>query len=144
MKSTRGGARPGAGKPKGHKGKNTLAKEAARELTRQLVTKHLEPMIEAQVANAMGIKYLVVREKGSGKFVRVTEAMAKMKQGSTEEIIEVWEKDPSVQAFTDLMNRAIDKPKEQEQELKLTGEVTLIEKLLDGRKYAAAARAKSS
>jgi hypothetical protein len=31
----------------------------------------------------------------------------------TEEVIEVWEKDPSVQAFTDLMNRTIDKPIEQ-------------------------------
>jgi hypothetical protein len=31
------------------------------------------------------------------------------------EIIEVWEKDPSVQAFTDLMNRTIDKPVEQVQ-----------------------------
>lgn len=144
MKSTHGGARPGAGKPKGHKAKSTLAKEAARELTRQLVTRHLKPMIKAQVANAMGIKYLVVREKGSGKFVRVTEAMAKMKQGSTEEIIEVWEKDPSVQAFTDLMNRAIDKPKEQEQEIKLTGEAELIDKLLAGRKRAAEAKRASS
>ena len=31
-------------------------------------------------------------------------------------------KDPSVQAFTDLMNRAIDKPKEQELEVKLAGD----------------------
>ena len=37
---------------------------------------------------------------------------------STEEIIEVWEKDPSVQAFTDLMNRTLDKPAEQ---VKVTG-----------------------
>jgi hypothetical protein len=35
------------------------------------------------------------------------------------------------------MNRALDKPKEQEQEIKLSGEVTLIEKLLAGRKRAA-------
>lgn len=38
-------------------------------------------------------------------------------------------RDPSIQAYTDLMNRALDKPKEQEQEIKLSGEVTLIEKL---------------
>ena len=31
----------------------------------------------------------------------------------------MWEKDPSVQAFADLLNRALDKPKEQEQEVKL-------------------------
>ena len=35
------------------------------------------------------------------------------------ERLEVWEKDPSVQAFTDLLNRALDKPKEQEQEAAL-------------------------
>lgn len=90
------------------------------------VTQHLEPLIQAQVANAMGIKYLVVREK-NGKFVRVTEAMAKAKEGltDTQEIIEVWEKDPSVQAFTDLMNRAIDKPCEQPQAVQHTGTLVL-------------------
>lgn len=121
----KGGTRVG-GKPKGHKAKSTLAKEAARELTRQLVTKHLEPLIQAQVANAMGIKYLVVREK-SGKFVRVTEAMAKARQGltDTQEIIEVWEKDPSVQAFTDLLNRAIDKPSEQVQAVEHKGNIII-------------------
>jgi hypothetical protein len=34
-------------------------------------------------------------------------------------------KDPSVQSFTDLMNRALDKPKEQEQEIDLHAELVL-------------------
>jgi hypothetical protein len=38
-----------------------------------------------------------------------------------QEIIEVWEKDPNVQAFMDLMNRCIDKPKEQKQEVEVAG-----------------------
>jgi hypothetical protein len=38
--------------------------------------------------------------------------MAKVKQGAHDEIIEVWEKDPNVMAFTDLLNRAIGKPVE--------------------------------
>jgi hypothetical protein len=38
-----------------------------------------------------------------------------VKLGDDEEIIEVWEKDPSVQAYTDLLNRALDKPAEQVQ-----------------------------
>lgn len=75
-------------------------------------------MLAAQIANAQGLKYLVTRDKKSGKFIRVTEAMARAKSGDHEEIIEVWEKDPSVQAFTDLLNRALDKPAEQ---LKVTG-----------------------
>lgn len=118
-KSTWGGKRPGAGFPKGRKRPQTLEKEAARELVRRLVTDALTPLLQAQIANAQGLKYLVTRDKKTGKFIRVTEAMAKAKQGQDEEIIEVWEKDPSVQAFTDLLNRALDKPAEQ---VKVTGE----------------------
>lgn len=106
----RGGKRPGAGRKKGYKEKGTLDKEAARALLRSMVMHELEPMTTAQIQNAKGIKYLMVREK-TGKFVRVTEAMA----GSLadEAIVEVWEKDPSIQAFTDLLNRTLDKPIEQ-------------------------------
>lgn len=136
----RGGKRLGAGRPKGQQ---TLDKEAARELVRQKVYKELAPLLEAQIENAKGLKYLVTRDKKTGKFIRVTEAMAKSKLADGEEIIEVWEKDPSVQAFTDLLNRALDKPKEQEQEIRLTGEVELIQKLIAGRKRAAEARAAS-
>lgn len=85
----------------------------------------METLVAAQIAHAAGLKYLVTRDKKTGKFVRVTEAMAKAKLGENEEIIEVWEKDPSVQAFTDLMNRAIDKPAEQVQEVQHTGNLTL-------------------
>jgi hypothetical protein len=104
-----GGARPGAGRKKGAV---TLSKEAARELVRERVIARLGPMLDAQIANAEGLKYLVTRDKKTGKFIRVTEAMARTKQGDNEEHVEVWEKDPSVQAFTDLLNRAIDKPAE--------------------------------
>lgn len=106
------------GRPKG-KTTATLGKEQAREIARTLITAELAPLIAAQIANAKGLSYLVTRDKKTGKFIRVTEAMAKLKQGETEETIEVWEKDPSVQAFTDLLNRALDKPAEQ---VKVTGD----------------------
>lgn len=126
------------GPKKGAKFKKTIAKEQAREVARQIITRHMEPMIAAQVANALGIKYLVTREKKSGKFIRVTEAMAKAKQElkDDEEIIEVWEKDPSVQAFTDLMNRALDKPKEQEQDLNVNLKVDMATILRRARERA--------
>jgi hypothetical protein len=82
----------------------------------------------------------VVRNGKTGKVVRVTEAMAKAKLGKDEEIIEVWEKDPSVQAFTDLLNRALDKPKEQEQEIKIAGSDDLIAKLHAARARMAKSR----
>ena len=116
MANGHGGRRfPRGGKPKGYKSPHTLEKLEAREYTRRLVTAALEPLVTAQIQNALGLKYLVTRDKNTGKFIRVTEAMAKAAEGSDEEIIEVWEKEPSVDAFKSLMDRALDKPKEQEQ-----------------------------
>ncbi len=88
----------------------TIDKALKREELRRLVAASLEPMVRAQVANAVGLKYLVTRDKKSGKFIRVTEAMARLKQGDSEEVIEVWEKDPSVQAFSYLLDQTIDGP----------------------------------
>lgn len=136
-RKARGGWRPGAGRKKNVK--SLLDKEQAREQLRALVARELEPLVLAQIENAKGIKFLMVRAKASGKFIRVGKSRAET-LNEDEEIIEVWEKDPSVQAFTDLMNRVLDKPKEQEQEIKLTGEADLIAALLAGRKRAAEAR----
>ena len=115
----KGGARPGAGKPKGYKHQGTLEKEAARKLLRERVCEKLIPLIDAQIENALGIKYLVVRDKKTGKFIRVTEAMAKVKVGDSEEVIEVWEKDPSAHAFDGLVSQALGKAP---QHIELTGE----------------------
>lgn len=111
----RGGYRPGAGRKKGTKEKGTLEKEAARELLRDIVKANLGPMTEAQVANAKGIKYLVARDKKTGKFRRLSEDALKALEGNEgdNEVVEVWEKDPNVSAFTDLLNRTLDKPIEQ-------------------------------
>ena len=113
------------GKPKGHKAPATLDKLAARDYVRQRVSAQLGPLLDAQIANAVGLKYLITRDKRTGKFIRVTEAMARVKSGTDEEIIEVWEKDPSVQAFTDLLNRALDKPAEQEQAVAVQGTLVI-------------------
>lgn len=111
--SSHGGGRPGAGRPKGSKNASTVDREAARDRLTERVYAELDPLIDAQLANARGIKYLVVRNKKTGKFVRVTQAMARRRQEALkadEEIIEVWEKDACVQAFTDLLNRTLGKP----------------------------------
>lgn len=91
------------GRPKG------FDKERARQALREKVWERMDAMIEAQVSHACGLRFLMVREKSSGKFLRVGKGAAE-KLKPEEEIIEVWEKDPSVQAFTDLLNRTIDKP----------------------------------
>lgn len=115
----RGGWRPGAGNKLGHKWASTLAKEAMREQVRQFINEHVRDMLEAQVAQAKGLRYLVVRDP-QGKFTRIPETIAPEAfdalMTTPDAVIEVWTKDPSTQAFTDLLNRAIDKPKEQVQE----------------------------
>ena len=112
-----------AGRPKGSKSRNTLAKEAARELVRQMVTAELEPLVKAQIALAKGVKFLVVRNTKTGQFVRTTKSRAaRQKLKGDEEVIVVWERDPSTPAYLDLMNRALDKPKEQVQEVALNGD----------------------
>lgn len=105
----KGGKRPGAGRPKGSKEPQTLAKEMAREALRVLVTAEIPELAKAQFANAKGIKFLMVREKGTGKFVKVTKDAAE-KLNPEQEIIEVWEEKPSVEAFKTLMDRALDQP----------------------------------
>lgn len=105
------------GPQKGAKYAKTLEKEAIRAHIRARVAAELDPLLDAQLANAKGLKYLVARDPKTGKFERIAEA-----QVNPETVIEVWEKDPSVQAFTDLLNRAADKPIEAV-EMDVTGEL---------------------
>jgi hypothetical protein len=101
-----------------------ISKRLAREAARVAIMPHMAEMIEAQVAQAKGLRYLVARDD-SGKFRRIgPEELAAGAIG-----VEVWEKDPSTAAFTDLMNRAIDKPKEQEQEVIIHNSEELLARL---------------
>ena len=96
------------------------SKEQAREAVRQRITARLAPLVDAQMDNAQGLKYLVTRDRKTGKFIRVGPALA---AHSDQETIEVWEKDPSVQAFSDLLNRALDKPAEPKQSMEHSGTI---------------------
>jgi|SRR6185436_1812970 len=125
MANGHGGSRPGSGKPKGAQNVSTITKAEQRESHRRVIDQHVQQMLEAQIAHAKGLKYLVTRDAKSGKFIRVTEAMAKERLGDPDFLVEVWEKEPSTQAFSDLMNRAYDKPKEQEQEVAVKGNFTI-------------------
>lgn len=108
-----GGKRKGAGGPKGKKHAKTLKRLEEEALIRAMVAAEIGPMTMAQIESAKGFKYLMVRQRHGGKFVRVTEAMAKAKLGSDEEVIEVWEKDPDTEAFRVLLDRAYGRPGER-------------------------------
>ena len=126
----RGGRRPGSGVKLGSKWKRTLEKEAIRELVRLHLTEHLVPILDAQVKKALGTSYLMVRDKGTGQFKRVAKSHAE-KLKPREEIIEVWESDPSTQAAQELLNRAIDKPAEPLQQVQVDHEHTIRWKTKD-------------
>lgn len=120
MKPTAGRPKNKGGRPKGSRSIETLDKIAAREALRLMVTAKMQPLVDAQIANALGIAHLFIRDK-AGKFVQVTDPaqiQTILNSGKQNEYFYVHTKDPSIQAFTDLMNRALDKPAEQ---IKLTG-----------------------
>lgn len=54
---SKGGLRPGSGRPKGRKNNATLQTEEAREILRQMVLEELEPITRAQVELAKGVWY---------------------------------------------------------------------------------------
>lgn len=128
------------GPQKGVKYRKTLEKAAAAEVARQLITAELRPIIEAQLAHAKGLKYLVVRDKKTGKFVRVSEGIARVKLAEGEELVEVWEKDPSVLAFCELLNRALGKVSEK---LDVDVRVDLGALIAEGRQRALARNTRS-
>ncbi len=131
-------AKPGP--KKGAVYKPTIQKEQAREALRQIVLKHMKKLVQAQLDNATGIAHMLLRDKKTGQFERLTKLAdiqaalndPDAKEGST---YYVYTKDPSVQSFTDLMNRALDKPKEQAQEVTVSGDDALIAALMAGRQF---------
>ena len=114
----RGGApkghpRYGGGMPKGHKTTKTLEKEAALALLRQKVAEQIEPLVEAQIDSAVGLKHFFLRDPKTGRFERITDEAVierSINEGGEGSYFWIYTKDPSTQAFTDLMNRTLGKP----------------------------------
>jgi len=107
------------GKPKGYKAPKTIEKEVERERLRQMVVAELEPMAKAQIAHAKGVSYMVLRHP-DGTFARATDVNqidAACAVGAS--AFQIFTQAPNVQAFSDLLNRALDKPAEQ---VKVTGD----------------------
>ncbi len=116
----RGGKRAGAGTKRGRRWASTMEKALAREETRRFIQQHIPAMLRAQIANAIGIGHLYTRDR-KGKFTRIEDASQidrLLSEGEEGKTYWIFAKDPSTQAFSDLMNRAIDKPAEQ---MKVTG-----------------------
>ena len=112
----------------------TLEKEQGREFVRQYVTAHLEPLLAAQIDNAVGIRHLMMRDPKTGKFERITgDAKQIDKALKSKNACWIYTKDPNVQAFTDLMNWCLDKPAEHV-EIAGAGSITIRWQTDDGDK----------
>lgn len=102
----------GKGKPKGYRAPQTIQKELERERLRQMVCAELEPMARAQIEHAKGVSYMVLRNP-DGTFTRATDVKqidAACAAGA--QAFKIFTQAPNVQAFADLLNRALDKPVE--------------------------------
>ena len=108
-----GGKRPGSGKPKGYKHRGTLEKERAHALLVAKVIARLGPTTDAQLAKAEGTKFLVLRDRKTGKFIRLAEAKARKLASKDYELVEVWEHLPSTEAYAYLVNQALGKAVER-------------------------------
>lgn len=130
------------GKPKGYKAPATLAKEAAREAARVRITERMTEIIDAQVDSAIGIQHFFLRDEETGQFRRITnvheiERALNAKGAERGRTYWIYTKDPNTLAARDMLAYAIDKPKDQKQEIEVTGSDEMIQRLLEGRQRAA-------
>lgn len=126
MAKPRGGARPNSGPAKGTKYAPTIGKEEQREIARGLIAARLKPIIDAQCDNATGIKHFMKRDPKTGKFERLTDPdqiVSAMNEEGAEEGSSYWiySKDPNPQSGKEMLDRLMDKAKEQEQEIVHSG-----------------------
>ena len=120
---------PGSGIKKGQKHQATIDKEFHRERLRQMVVQELEPMALAQMEHAKGVQYMVLRMP-DGSYARATDAKqidAACAVGAS--AFKIMTQAPNTQAFVALLDRALDKPKEQAQDLNVNVSVDVADVL---------------
>ena len=130
-----GGARKGGGRKKGGMNYSTITKIQARDALAAIVIAELQPLVAAQIASAKGIRHTFLRDEG-GRFVQLTDPKQieqALNSGDEGKYYWTFTKDPHTPAFTDLMNRTLDKPAEQRQEIEISGSVTIEDKLRAAR-----------
>lgn len=139
------GAKPGerrGGRQKGALNKKTLEKVEAREHLRRLLTAKLSPVADALISRCVGVRYFVTRNKKTGKYELVTnpEQVIAALNGEDEQTGEFYTDKPETAAIKEFFDRTVDKAQEPPQEVKLTGEITVVERLHAARNRLAKRR----
>lgn len=119
-----GGRRPGAGRKKGYRAPQTIQRQIDKEQLRQralaIVAPRFDAMIEAQIEHALGVSYMVLRDK-SGSYVKLSEdpdvAKKQINAGIAAggEAIKFFKQAPNAMAFSGLWDRTLDKPIERQE-----------------------------
>ena len=112
------------GRPKGSKSQSTLDKEALRAHVAQKVAAEMDGLLDAQILNAKGISQFVYRDD-HGRFKVIDDPDELKACVSLGKAVRIFTRLPNVVAFTDLLNRTLDKPKEQEQDVKVDGTLVI-------------------
>src|SRR5260221_9142492 len=110
MANGHGGRRLGGVGTKGKRWPATLEKALVREETRKYIQQHMQAMLRAQIAHAIGIGHVYTRD-AHGKFSRIEderEMERLLSEGTQDTDYWIFAKDPSVQAFSVLLDRTLD------------------------------------
>lgn len=107
-----GGARAGAGRPKGSEEQATIDKRTNRALIRAAVTPHIEKLVNSHVANACGVSFMRLRYP-DGRFANATDEKqidAAIAAGAS--WFEIFTQQPHQASASMLLAYAADKPVE--------------------------------
>lgn len=117
-----GGARPGAGRPKGSKNADTIEREAALRLYRERVSRQTDKLLDKQLSLAEGCQYLYVirtvdKKKQKAELVKDPETIrlyleGALNQSGDEEWYYITTERPDNLAINSMMDRTYGKPQQ--------------------------------
>lgn len=108
---------------------NLPSKQQIRDVYRTYWLPRMRSLLEAQEARALGLVHVQLRDRITGEWKRLTDpaeiTFAMNALGSSEQnsMYRIYTKDPDGKDISDILNRVIDKPKEQEQEIEVKAAV---------------------
>jgi hypothetical protein len=107
---------PGSGMKLGQKTQKTRDRETLRLIQLAMVSDRFEPMNDAHLEAAIGIRHLMFRDPKTGKFLRAEDEkqmdLALKLKDEGGESFWIYTKDPDVGSFNSLMHQVLGRPRE--------------------------------
>lgn len=129
---------------KGYVYPETIQKEQAKAVMRDLILAELRPIVRAGIRAATGVDHFMLRNEETGEFRRLTdpaEIEAALNHPGAKEGSTFWihSKDPNIPALVTLLDRAIGKPVEEVQ-MEITSNEPLAQRMKKARERLASRR----